>query len=250
VGDISSINIKRPYSAYDIPLNRRDPGPDGVLNNADDGGTVTIYDYNAAYRGAAFVGNQQFNRPSDRSDVFHTVEFTLNRRSVGRWGGSTSFSATKNHRYLVGIPSSPNDDYFPIDERWTWGYKVSGSYRFPYDISFSGVFDVQPGLLGQRTNIFRATDPDGGPPLRQLSTVTLRLEPYGEQVGPMRPSANLRLSKFIQLKKGQLQLSIDALNAFNTNAFWAMTFASGPTFGYGTAFTSPRALQFGVAYEF
>ncbi len=250
VGDITSLNILRPYEAYNIPLNRRDPGPDGVLNNADDGGVVTIYDYDPAYRGAAFVGNQQFNRPGDRSDVFHTLEFTLNRRSVGRWGGSTSFTTTKNHRYLVGIPSSPNDDYFPIDERWTWGYKVSGSYRFPYDISFSGVFDVQPGLLGQRTNIFRAQDPDGGPPLRQLSTVTLRLEPYGDQVGPMRPSANLRLSKFIRLSKGQLQLSLDALNAFNTNAFWAMTFASGPTFGYGTAFTSPRAIQFGAAYEF
>ena len=47
-----------------------------------------------------------------------------------------------------------------------------------------------------------------------------------------------------------MQLSLDALNAFNTNTFWSMTFASGPTFGYGTAFTSPRALQFGVAYEF
>jgi hypothetical protein len=86
--------------------------------------------------------------------------------------------------------------------------------------------------------------------LRQLSTVTLRLEPYGEQIGPVRPTANLRLSKFMKLRRGQLQLSLDALNAFNTNTFWDMTFASGPTFGYGTAFTSPRALQFGIAYDF
>ena len=91
---------------------------------------------------------------------------------------------------------------------------------------------------------------NGGPPLRQLSTVTLRLEDYGTQTGVYRPSANLRLSKFLKLKKGELQLSIDALNAFNSNALWGYTYASGPTFGYGTAFTSPRALQFGVAYEF
>ncbi len=250
VGDISSVNIRRPYSAYDIALTRRDPGPDGVLGNGDDAGAVRIYDYNAAFRGAAFVGNQQLNRPSDRSDAYHTVEFTINRRSVGRWGGSTSFTATKNHRHLVGIPSSPNDDAFPIDDTWTWGYKVSGSYRFPYDVSLSGVFDVQPGVLGQRTYIFRSADPDGGTALRQLSTVTLRLEPYGSQEGPLRPSANLRLSKFVKLRRGQLQLSLDALNAFNSNTFWAMTFAAGPNFGYGTAFTSPRALQFGAAYEF
>jgi len=249
-GAISSINILRPYSAYDIPLVRRDPGPDGALGTPDDAGSVTIYDYNAAYRGAAFVGNEQLNRPSDRSDDYHTVEFTLNRRGVGRWAGSTSFTLTKNHRFLVGIPSSPNDDYFPIDNTWTWGYKVSGSYRFPWDLSFSGLFDLQPGILGQRTYVFRSADPDGGPPLRQLSTVTLRLEDYGSQHGPIRPTASLRLSKFFKMPHGQIQASIDALNAFNTNTFWEMTFASGPTFGYGTAFTSPRALQFGIAYEF
>jgi len=80
--------------------------------------------------------------------------------------------------------------------------------------------------------------------------VTLRLEPFGTQRGPRRTTANLRLSKYVRLKKGELQLTVDALNAFNTNTFWGMTFASGPTFGYGTSFTSPRALQFGIGYEF
>jgi hypothetical protein len=259
VGTISSVNIKRPYNAYDILLSRRDPGPDGTLGTFDDAGSVKIYDYNAAYRGAAFVANEQLNRPSDRSDIYHTTELTLNKRSVGRWGASTSFTMTKNHRYLpslassassTALPLSPNDDYFPIDETWTWGYKVSGSYRLPHDFTFSGVFDIQPGLKGQRTYVFRSADPDGGTPLRQLSTVTARLEPYGARTGPVRPAANLRLSKFFKLQRGSLQLSIDGLNAFNSNAFWDMTFISGPTFGYGTAFTSPRALQFGAAYEF
>ena len=115
---------------------------------------------------------------------------------------------------------------------------------------FSGVFDVQPGVKGQRTYIFRSADPDGGTALRQLSTVTLRLDPYGSQKGPVRPSANLRVSKFMKLSKGQLQLTVDALNAFNTNTFWDQSFVSGPNFGYGLAFTSPRALQFGAAFDF
>jgi hypothetical protein len=250
VGEVAVYNVLRPYEVYNIPIQRRDPGPDGILNNADDGGTVTIYDYDPAYRGAAFVGNYELNRPSGRTDFYNTIEFTLNRRMTARWGASTSFTMTKNHRWLTAVPASPNDDYFPLDETWVWGYKINGNYRFPYDIMFSGVFDIQPGVLGQRTNVFRAADPDGGTPLRQLSTVTLRLEPYGTQEGPVRASANVRLSKFFTLPKGRLQLTLDALNAFNTNTFWAMNFASGPTFGYGTAFTSPRALQFGAAYEF
>lgn len=250
VNAIATLNILRPFSAYDIALKRRDPGPDGLLNTSDDAGTVTIYDYNAAYRGAAFVGNRQLNRPGERDDAFHTIEFTLNKRNIGRWGASTSFTATKNRLFLVGVPSSPNDDYFPVDETWNLGYKVTGNYNLPYGVVFSGVFDIQPGLKGQRTYVFRSADPDGGPALRQLSTVTLRLDPYGSQVGPVRPTANLRLSKFMKFSKGQLQLTLDALNAFNTNTFWGMTFVSGPNFGYGTAFTSPRALQFGIAYDF
>jgi hypothetical protein len=250
VNAITTLNILRPYSAYDIPITRRDPGPDGLLGTPDDGGRVTFYDYNAAYRGAAFVGNKQLNRAGDRSDFYQTFEFTLNRRNSGRWGASTSFTATKNHRFFVGITASPNDEFFPIDETWDLGYKVTGNYGLPYDLMFSGVFDIQPGVKGQRTYIFRSADPDGGTALRQLSTVTLRLEPYGSQKGPVRPSANLRLSKFMRLRTGQLQLSLDALNAFNTNTFWDMSFASGPNFGYGLAFTSPRALQFGVAYDF
>lgn len=250
VDTVSSVNVLRPYTAYNIALTRRDPGPDGVLNTADDAGKVTIYDYDAAFRGAAFVGNMRRNRPDERNDSFQSLEFTLNKRNNGRWGVVTSFAATKNHRWLVGIPASPNDDVFPLDETWDWVYKVSGNYRLPYNVMFSGVFDIQPGVKGARTNVFRAADPDGGTPLRQLSTVTLRVEPFGSRVGPMRPTANLRLSKFFRLKKGEVQLAIDALNALNTNTFWAMGFASGPTFGYGTSFTSPRALQFGVTYEF
>src|SRR5262249_55485481 len=216
-----------------IPITRRDPGPDGILNNADDGGRVTIYDYDPAYRGATFVGNMRVNR--SEADYYNTLEVTFNKRNSNRWGGLTSFAATKNHRRIAaasGQLQTPNDDQFVLDQTWDWVYKAVGSYRLPADVMVSGVFDLVSGTSGQRTYIFRSADPDGGTPLRQLSTVTMRLEPYGAQVGPVRPAANIRLSKFVQLKRGSLQFSLDALNAFNTNAFWNMDFASGPTFAY------------------
>ena len=31
------VNVNRPLSAYNVPVTLRDPGPDGVFNNADDG---------------------------------------------------------------------------------------------------------------------------------------------------------------------------------------------------------------------
>ena len=39
---IETVNPKRPYDAYSVPITRRDPGPDGVLGNSDDGGSITL----------------------------------------------------------------------------------------------------------------------------------------------------------------------------------------------------------------
>jgi hypothetical protein len=66
INDYQNVNVLRPYSVYDQVFTRRDPGPDGVLGTADDGPLYTLYDYNPAYRGAAFVANMNVNTPADR----------------------------------------------------------------------------------------------------------------------------------------------------------------------------------------
>jgi hypothetical protein len=251
VGTVDTVNVLRPPSLYTLALTRKDPGPDGIVGTADDGGNVIVYDYSKAVAGSAYVGNEQLNRPDNQADHYNTVEFTLNKRLTGKWGALASVSTTKFHRWLVGTISSPNDNYFPIDETWNWVLKFNGTYRFPHEIVVSGLFDLQPGIRGQRTYVFRTADPNGGPALQGQATVTMRMDQYGTEVGPIRPSLNLRLAKVFQLPgSSRLQLSVDALNALNTNTFWAMTFVSGPTFGYGTSFTNPRALQFGITFQF
>ena len=82
----------------------------------------------------------------------------------------------KNHRWLAGVFQSPNDEFFPLDETWSWAGNVSAPYRLPYDISVSGFLQSKSGVKGQRTYIFRTVDPDGGTPIAQGNT-TLRLEP-------------------------------------------------------------------------
>ena len=56
-GASTNINPLRPYNVWDVALPRQDPGPDGVTGTPDDGPIVTVYDYNAAYRGAALHGD-------------------------------------------------------------------------------------------------------------------------------------------------------------------------------------------------
>jgi outer membrane receptor protein involved in Fe transport len=242
-------NVARPRSAYNIPLNRRDPGPDGVLNTSDDGGMVTIYDYDPAFRGAAFVQNEQQN--SDREDSFQTIEFTVTKRTSSRWGAMASFWAIKNHTWLNLFDDDPNADLNTLDETWKWAGNISGTYVMPLGIQLGAFVQSKVGILDQRTNIFRAVDPDGGPRLNQLSTVTLRLEPRGSQKTAAIHVVNLRGSKHFTLAQGhRLQFDFDVFNVFNSSSPITANFQSGPTFGYATAVVPPRIARIGFRYSF
>jgi len=244
-----SVNVLRPFSAYNIPITRRDPGPDGTLGTADDGGPVTIYDYDPAYRGSNFVSNQTVNRPDGRSDYFNSFEGSVTRRLAGSWSLLAAYTATKYHRWLVGVPQSPNDTPFDLDNRWRWNVKVNGNYNLPHDFLVGAIVEVVNGALGQRTYVFRATDPSGAP-LRQLATVSLRLEPYGAESEPPQTQFNVRAGKKLLLGRKALNLSFDVLNLMNTGAITAVTYVSGPSFGRVTDILPPRTLRAGVTFDF
>jgi hypothetical protein len=221
-------NVARPRSAYNIPLTRRDPGPDNILNTADDGGTVTIYDYDPAYAGAAFVQNEQQN--TDREDWYQTIEFTVTKRTTGKWGAMASFWAIKNHLWNNLFADDPNVDLNRLDETWKWAGNFSGTYMAPYGIQLGAFLQSKVGILNQRETIFRAVDPDGGPRLNQLSTVTLKMEEFGAQK--------------------RVQFDFDLFNVFNSSAPITANFQSGPTFLYATAVVPPRIARIGFRYTF
>lgn len=242
-------NVARPRSAYNIPLTRRDPGPDGRLNTADDGGSVTIYDYDRAYFGASFVQNEQHN--SDRDDSFQTVEFTVTKRSSGRWGAMASFWAIKNDFWLSLFEDDPNNDLNARDQTWKWAGNVSGSYSLPFGIQLGAFMQSKVGIQAQRTNVFRAVDPDGGARLNQLSTVTLRLDEPGAQKSAAIHVVNLRASKrFEVMGNNRVQFDFDLFNLFNASAPITANFQSGPSFGYATAVVPPRIARVGFRYTF
>jgi hypothetical protein len=242
-------NVARPRSAYSIPLTRRDPGPDGVLNNADDGGSVTIYDYDRAYFGAAFVQNEQQN--TDRDDTFDTIEFTVTKRSSGKWGAMASFWAIKNDFWLTLFDDDPNVDLNSRDQTWKWAGNISGNYSAPFGIQLGAFIQSKIGIQGQRTNVFRAADPDGGPSLNQLSTVTLKLDEPGAQKSKAINVVNLRASKYFMIMGGnRVQFDFDLFNLFNASSPITANFASGPSFAYATAVVPPRIARIGFRYTF
>jgi hypothetical protein len=253
VNNFDTINVGRPYSAFDIPLTRRDPGPDGNVGTADDGSLVTIYDFSPAYQGSQFVVNQYVNRPASRPDHAQTIEASVTKRLSNGWSLGGSYDAIKQNRWIIGTFQNPNDAYNENvhDRTWTHIMRLNGSYMMPWQILFGGTLVVQQGDPSQRTNVFRAADPNGGPPLRQLSTVTLRLEPYGTRRLPTQQTLNLRLGKVIGLGQGrELQFTLDCLNTLNSNFAQIVSFVSGPTYGQTQQIMTPRVFQVGLQFNF
>jgi hypothetical protein len=258
-GSLETVNTKRPYDAFSVPITRRDPGPDGVLGNSDDAGRVTLYDYAAAYRGAAFDFRKRVN--ADNTDRFHSMEFTLTKRASNRWMGQVSYFAVKNHRFLpssttpalnsTGTFQSRNDEFFPLDETWSWAGSISASYRLPHDVSISGFLQSRSGIKGQRTNLFRTADPDGGPSIANNGSTALRLEPYGEQSLGAFNILNFRANKDFRLRGGRrLGIDFDVFNLLNSATPTGADFASGPTFGYATGVVPPLITRLGARFTF
>jgi hypothetical protein len=248
-GTLETINVRRPYSAYSVPITRRDPGPDGVLNNADDGGRITFYDYSSAYVGGAFVSNKRVN--ADNTDRFNTMEFTLTKRASSRWMGQISYFAVKNHRWLDGVFATPNQEFFPLDETWSWAGNVSATYLMPWDMSVSGFLQSKSGVKGQRTNEFRTADPDGGAAITNNGNTTIRLEEYGSQTLSAFNILNFRVNKNFTLTGGRrIMIDFDIFNALNSATPTTAEFRSGPTFGYVTGVTPPLITRIGARFTF
>jgi len=240
-------NVKtlRPYSAWNIPITRIDPGPDGTAGNADDQGPVTFYDFDPKYRGAAFEPTSPVNRDSAHDDVYNGFELTLTKRQSRGWMALGSFQMVKNHiwRDLSATPSSPNDEVFPLDETWDWSGKIMGSYRAPYDVTVSSIYNFLAGIPRQRTYTFRNVP--------NATSVTMPLEALGAQRDPAQHVVNVRAMKPIQLGGAKkLALSFEIFNLFNVNTATTVRYVSSSTYGAISAILPPRVARIGAEFTF
>ena len=239
----STINVARPYSAWNIPLTMTNPGQDGMLGTGDDGGSVTLYDYDPAYRGAAFVRNERHNWSRDRSPTYHTIEGVLQRRTTGRWGLLASVSATRYHSWSVGVPSSPNDDINNEYTFWESQFKLTGHYNLPRDFLLAVGAFFYSGHVGQATYRFRG--------FASASSVNVRLEPRGGSIGPMKSLVNFRLAKSIPYGGNKrMRVSLDVLNLFNAASQWSINRVYGRTYGQIGSIDQPRTIQGRISWDF
>jgi hypothetical protein len=242
-GLFQSVNVARPFDAFNIPLTATDPGPDGTLGTSDDGGAVTYYDYAAAFQGAAFVRNMELNTPGYQNE-YHNIEVAAQKRMSNRWQLVTSYLATKRHIWRNGIPQDPNAaDFFPRSQYWDHVFKLSGSYDLPLDTQVAAMFTSQSGAVWARDVRFTTG-------LRQQTQLILQVEPSDARRLPTQNLLNLRFEKRQRFKYGRAAFQFDLFNATNINSALAVTTRSGASFGRTTSIVAPRVARLGVTYTF
>lgn len=238
-----AVNTARPASAYNIPITVIDPGPDGVSGTSDDGGRLTYYDFDPAYRGAAFERIIDINTPN-YNDSFHNIELAATKRLSNKWHFMATYLATKKDVWRLGIPQDPNAEFFPKDQTWEWMVKLAGGYLLPYGIQTSGTLTHQSGIPWARDARFTTG-------LQQLTQVILLMEPIGARRRPHVNLATLRLEKRFALpRNNNFAVQFDVFNALNTNVETGSNQRSGSTFNNITAVVPPRVARFGVTYTF
>ena len=259
------LNTFRPYGAYNIPVTNRDPGPDGRLGTADDGGLVTYFEYSPALRGLQF---EQYTPVNDsRANMsFRTIELAAVKRLANRWQLVASYSATKKN-WPIGAQGSasslgfgtaspvfsaagehvgfftPNAEIFTTDKTWDWDGKLIGTYILPADVAVSGNFHHTSGDPFARQVRFT-----GGQTVR---AIVLNVEPIGTHRRPNLNLVQVRVEKRFPLPRAQTAtVALDVYNALNANTATGLQNRSGAEFLRPRSIMPPRLAEMSVSYRF
>src|SRR5712671_1531179 len=84
----------------------------------------------------------------------------------------------------------------------------------------------------------------------ELSTVTILLERFGSEKGPIRQSLDFRIGKRITFERYHLEGALDLINSLNANPAWTTNYASGPAFNYATSIQGPRTARLSAIFGF
>ncbi len=243
-----SLNTPRPYSAYNIPITKPDPGPDNVLNTADDPGkSITYYAYPASLAGNAFSQTTLINDPN-ADQTYKSLELAATKRLSKGWQLMASYTATKKHIPFGNDPPiayNPNVEIFVANDTWEWEAKISGAYMLPFGITASANFQNISGNPFARQVLFTT----GG--TSTVPSLVANVEPIGSRRLPSINLLDLRVDKAIKFGRNQkVTVRATCFNSLNASTTLSLQQQSGATFLQPTSILPPRIFEFGVSYAF
>jgi len=247
-------NVNRPISAFNVPILIRDPGPDGVLGNADDGPSIPGFNLNPANLAMPVV-NILHNTPG--RDDFYNLELSASRRQSGKWSLFGSYAYRLNRDNSSGYfgqtlrtredVANPNDTINTDGGRYvfsTWSAKAHGTYQAPWNILITPALRLQAGQpYGRTINAGAANGINYG-------SQRILAEPIDTRRQDNIILADIRVEKVIKLGKGQsISLFGDGYNLTNSNPASNITWSSGSTFLLPVTIVGPRLARFGMKFD-
>ena len=242
---LAIVDLARPASAY-TPVSRTYVDPERGTQS------ITVYslDPSLLTRRDRVVTNVDVLE----SD-YNGVQFSFNKRMSNRWQLLGGLSLQKhegfNHSGTFTDPTSSTDlnnpnyrlnrDGSAIFTDIPWSFNLSGSYQFPYDVTFSG----------------KLTARDGDPLLRTINIAlpqaseTIYVQPRGvDRTETVTQFVDIRVGKRFALGFTRLEGSVDIFNLLNANHVLAQNEAIGTTIGRPSRILTPRIVRLGATFRF
>ena len=232
------------------PVQVRDPGPDGVANNADDGGPLTVFSLQnpgqgtfvltnpdgayRRYRAFQVVAQKRFshNWQMLASYTRSSSKGNVNNDITDNYGGNATTGPFVNPNNAVNAEGRNTHDY-PNEAT------LRGSYRIEKfgGLSVGAAWRYFSGNPWSRTATFR---------LAQGNQV-VRVAPRGTEPSAAFNQLDFRVDKTVNLgaRSRRLGIYVDVFNATNQGISdrGRYTELSGGTFGIPLGWVAPRTVQ-------
>jgi outer membrane receptor protein involved in Fe transport len=227
IGEYEPVTVTNPITGEPLTVFKRtNPGTQGFFITNPDG----LF---RKYHGFQITANKRF---SDKFALNGSLVIQRSRGNINNTdAGADGFSS---------VLDSPNDlinNEGRLTHDNTYEIKMHGFYTLPWEILSSFYYrhftgDTWTPIIGFRfpeENIFLFGLPRGSNRL------------------PSRDIVDVRLEKAFSIYQGDLRLTVDVFNLFNTGYIVDVdTEQFNETFGETQRFTSPREVRLGVRYKF
>jgi outer membrane receptor protein involved in Fe transport len=255
---VGTRNTAVPASAY-APFTVTVPnGPNGPT-------PVTVYNLLPAFNGlqANIVDNDSY-----LDTTYSGVEFTASKRFSQRWQMTTGMTVGKNTgglnggalgsgQIFTGNGSDLNDPNATLYTNGIVGndslvaFRLSGSYRAPYDIAIAGSLVSNSGYPFVSTySVTRAAAAAAGVSLTRASQ-TVFLSQRGDERLPSVTLIDLRISRPFRFANGRrIEPTFDIFNLGNASTVTSLNAGVGSTYLAPTGIVSPRIMKVGFVVSF
>jgi hypothetical protein len=234
-------------------------GPGGTVGSPKPA-SVTVYNVNPALVSAQ-------NNVRDNEDYLDTeykgVEFTANKRFSNNWQMVAGLTIGKNTGGVNATGANgqsgtnnlndPNFTTFPngiIGNDSEVAFRLSGSYRFPWDINLAGSLISNNGYpFFSNVTVTRAQAAAVGVALAR-ATQNVFLADRGDERFDNVTMLDLRLSKAFRFGSRSITPQVDVFNIGNADTAVANNAAVGGTYLFPSEILSPRIIRVGISVNF